>query len=404
MAQSDHKTSIRSEGSHRKDRDRPTRPKGAVIWAHATRAEHEQPLHQLLERLKQQRPDCTLVLSRPDDLTRDQMPEIPNVQVVKQPEDNTTSLDAFLEFWQPDFVLWTSGNLRAAVVDRLTRRNIPIGLVAAETDLISTPTWRWFKAFSRSTLSKLEFLFTLDTPSLRDVEHLKLDSVDVAMGGPFVESAISLPYRETDRAELAGLLLGRPIWLAAHLDPRELSVVLDAHRQVVRYSHRALLIVAPHEMADVEAFASEFKQSTLRSVNWSDGETPEEATQIVFADIPGELGLWYRLAPISFMGRSLFLGMPGSDPNEPAAHGSAVLHGPHLGNRAASYTRFSEASAAQRVTDADSLAQAVTRLIQPDKCATMAHTAWEVASRGSALIDTIADRILDKLDQSRQRQ
>lgn len=378
-------------------------PPGPVIWAHAIKAEHVSPLCQLSERLQSRRPDCTLLLS----LSEDQPENTPFTErsieeqsaiPVSLPAESAASVDAFLDHWRPEFVLWTSGKLQPIFVERVTRRKIPFGLVAAEADLLSTSSWRWFKGASRATLNKLSFIFTLDAASFRNVEHLKLDSVDVAFGGPLLESAVSLPYKEAEREEMAELLLGRQVWLAAHVSDREIPIILDAHRQVVRYSHRAVLILTPDQKADHEKYMSLIEKSAMRCVRWSEGDMPEESTQVIFADVEGELGLWYRLASIAFMGNSLFPGMMGSDPNEPAAHGAAILHGPNLGSRTVSYARFTEAAAARQVSDENTLAAAVTRLIQPDQCATMAHTAWEVASRGAVLTDMIAERVLDDIE------
>ncbi|MEM6482089.1 MAG: glycosyltransferase N-terminal domain-containing protein, partial [Pseudomonadota bacterium] len=322
---------------------------------------------------------------------------------IQLPAESAVSIDAFLDYWRPDFVLWTAGNLRPIFVDRITRRSIPFGLVAAEADLLSKSSWRWFTGSSRTSLGKLTFIFTRDAASFRIVEQMKLESVDVAFGGPLLESAVTLPYNETEREEMAELLLGRQVWLATHVSERELPVILNAHRQIIRYSHRAVLIVVPDQTADPERCMSVIEKSAMRMVRWSEGEMPEESTQVVFADVEGELGLWYRLAPIAFMGNSLFPEMKGSDPNEPAAHGAAILHGPNLGNRTASYALFTEVAAARQVADESTLAAAVTRLIQPDQCAAMAHTAWEVASRGAVLTDMIAERVLDQIEQTGPR-
>lgn len=372
------------------------RPKGTLIWGHATKAEHIFPLYQLADRLQTHDEQVTLMVSCSENIEAG--PREKGIIAIKRPAETATAIEGFLSLWQPDFVLWTAGHLSSNLVDRLTRRGTPIGLVAAEPDLLLSGTWRWFKGYSRNKLNKLNFIYALDATSLRDLENLGLNSVDVAFGGPFLESAISLPYFEKERAEMAALLLGRQVWLAAHLNKLELSLVLEAHRLVLRYSHRALLIVVPGEHGALDDWKSDLEGSQFRSSYWSSGDMPSEATQVLFADVEGELGLWYRIAPISFMGNSMFFGMLGSDPNEPAAHGSAILHGPYVGQRKACYTRFADAAAAKQVEDAESLAAAVTGLIQPDQCASMAQTAWEVASRGAALTDQIADRILDHVD------
>jgi hypothetical protein len=111
----------------------------------------------------------------------------------------------------------------------------------------------------------------------------------------------------------------------------------------------------------------------------------------------GELGLWYRVAPISLVGGSL-QPIGGHNPFEPAALGSAILHGPYVTNFVDIYQRLTEAGAARLVTGPDTLAEAVHELMNPDKAASMAHAAWEVVSQGAEVTDRALDAIFDRLD------
>ena len=61
-------------------------------------------------------------------------------------------------------------------------------------------------------------------------------------------------------------------------------------------------------------------------------EQAPPAEGVWIADTLGELGLWYRLAPIAFVGRSLVPPGGGQNPLEPARLGCAIAVGPHTGN------------------------------------------------------------------------
>jgi hypothetical protein len=98
------------------------------------------------------------------------------------------------------------------------------------------------------------------------------------------------------------------------------------------------------------------------------GELPEAEANVYLADTMGELGLWYRVAPISLVGGSL-QPIGGHNPFEPAALGSAILHGPYVTNFVDIYQRLTEAGAARLVTGPDTLSEAVHELMNPDKAA-----------------------------------
>jgi len=58
---------------------------------------------------------------------------------------------------------------------------------------------------------------------------------------------------------------------------------------------------------------------------------PTAVTDIYVADTLGELGLFYRFAPIVFMGGSL-VEHGGQNPIEAVKLGASIVHGPHVFN------------------------------------------------------------------------
>ncbi|MCZ6859757.1 MAG: 3-deoxy-D-manno-octulosonic acid transferase, partial [Alphaproteobacteria bacterium] len=85
-------------------------------------------------------------------------------------------------------------------------------------------------------------------------------------------------------------------------------------------------------------------------------------TAIYVADTMGELGLFYRLAEVVFIGGSL-VPHGGQNPIEPAQLESAILHGPHMTNFQPIIAALKAAGANQEVADAAELARAVGDLL-----------------------------------------
>ena len=84
---------------------------------------------------------------------------------------------------------------------------------------------------------------------------------------------------------------------------------------------------------------------------------------VYLADTIGELGLWYRLAPVALVGGSI-AEVGGHNPHEPLALGCAVLHGPNVRNFSESYAELSAQGLSRTVTSADELAAAVQAIWQ----------------------------------------
>lgn len=177
----------------------------------------------------------------------------------------------------------------------------------------------------------------------------------------------------------------------------ELEQISAAQRQASRRAHRLLLLLIPAVPAEAAEMAQRLRDDGFVVSCRSDGAEPDEATQIYLADSAAEMGLWYRLAPFTFMGGTLE-GLGGRHPFEPAALGSAVLHGPVTAGHAPAYQRLASAGASRAVRSAADLGNAVEVLLAPDKAAAMAHAAWDVTSSGAGVTNRVVDLIRAHLD------
>ena len=97
------------------------------------------------------------------------------------------------------------------------------------------------------------------------------------------------------------------------------------------------------------------------------------------------------------MGGSL-VPIGGHNPFEPAALGSAILHGPDVRNFADIFARLGQAGAAREVRDWSDLGTTLARVLEPDVAAKMAHAAWEVCSSGADVTERAMDLLFAMLD------
>jgi len=91
-------------------------------------------------------------------------------------------------------------------------------------------------------------------------------------------------------------------------------------------------------------------------------DLPGARVGVYIADTMGELGLFYRLAPIVFMGGSL-VEHGGQNPIEPAKLGSAIVHGPHVFNFTDVYAALDRAGGAHQAGGEAELVQQLGRLL-----------------------------------------
>ena len=94
----------------------------------------------------------------------------------------------------------------------------------------------------------------------------------------------------------------------------------------------------------------------------SAGDAPREGTEIYLADTMGELGLFYRLATVAFVGGTL-IPHGGQNPLEAAKLGCAVIHGPHMTNFQAIADEMQAVGATARAETAAEIAAAADALL-----------------------------------------
>ena len=206
--------------------------------------------------------------------------------------------------------------------------------------------------------------------------------------GNLKASAPPLPAPGAALTELVNALGGRPLWLAASTHPGEDQALLEAHRRLVALRPELLTIIVPRHPGArrrPRRMARGARRSTSRAARGASRRGPGCAVYV--ADTLGELGLFYRVASIAFVGKSL-VAEGGQNPLEAAGLGCATLFGPHMDNFEELAASLLRAGGARRVADGAELAAAVALLLQdPAARAEMASRARAAAASEAGALD-----------------
>ncbi|WP_347311987.1 3-deoxy-D-manno-octulosonic acid transferase [Defluviimonas sp. SAOS-178_SWC] len=376
---------------------RADRSEGVLVWLHLGEGAVLRSLAQLARQLGRERPDLRFLITAEGS-------EAPNTAGFPAgtladvlPPDRLPALRDFLDHWRPDLALLAGASLPPALIAETHDRQIPLILADIRMTPGAAAHWRWRRGMAGSLLARFDRILAQDPETatrLRDIGG-RLLQVDVA--GRIEETTEPLPGNEAERAALAELLQTRPVWLAVACPAAEEEAVLAAQAHAMQLAHRMLLILVPTDPARASDLADRITRDGWTVALRSRDEEPEPEVQVFLADGESELGLWYRLSPVTFMGGTLAPGGGGRSPFEPAALGSAILHGPHPGPYPDAYARLTEARAARLVPTPAALADAVADLIAPDKAATLAHNAWAASSGGAEVTERVAEVVLSTL-------
>ncbi|HXZ14886.1 MAG TPA: 3-deoxy-D-manno-octulosonic acid transferase, partial [Roseiarcus sp.] len=250
------------------------------------------------------------------------------------PLDNPFFVRRFLLHWRPDAALIAESELWPNLIVETKRAGLPLAMINGRISERSFKRWRRAPRFIGALLMHIDLCLAR---SEVDAERLiALGAPRVLVAGDIKYDAAALPADLHELAELSGLASGRQIWIAASTHPGEEIIAARAHKRLAEVFPDALTLVAPRHPERGEAIGRDIEAEGLAVALRSRGERPGRETSIYVCDTIGELGLFYRLAGVVFLGKS-FAGGGGQNPIEPARLASAILHGPMVENFAEAY-------------------------------------------------------------------
>lgn len=286
-------------------------------------------------------------------------------------------VDRFLGYWRPELAIFVESELWPNIVRRLSARQTPLVLVNASLSERSFRGWQRFAGFAGDVFGKIALcLAQTDEEAAR---FRALGAPDVRVTGNL---KFDVPLLAADPAALALLkssIGDRPVWVAASTHEGEEGFVADAHRLVRERQPGLLTILVPRHPQRGDAVRALLEARSLKVAQRSQANPLTPETDVYLADTLGELGLFYRAAPIAFLGGSL-VPVGGHNPIEPVRLGAAVLHGPYVHDQTMLFGLLDNVSPLPPIADAAGLAELVARLIGDPAAAA------EIASRSLAAL------------------
>ncbi|MGA0541471.1 3-deoxy-D-manno-octulosonic acid transferase [Neotabrizicola sp. VNH66] len=317
------------------------RPEGRLVWLHAVGLGEVLALRGLIGALAAAAPDLSfLVTSSARSSAQALAGQLPP-RTVHQflPLDAPHYLARFLGHWRPALSVWAEQDLWPGAVAAADAAGVPLALVNARMNAAAYARRARARGLYADLLSRFRLVAAQEDQT---ASHLAaLGARDVRVTGSLKAAA---PPLAADLAALAAaqrMVQGRRPWLLASSHPEDEAVALAAQAQLHAEDPAHLLILAPRDPARGGQIA------TILPVARRAGPMGGAAVWVV--DTVGEMGLWYRLCPVTLIGGT-FGPIEGHNPWEPAALGSAILHGPRVANFAADFGVLDGAGAALPVT------------------------------------------------------
>jgi 3-deoxy-D-manno-octulosonic-acid transferase len=375
------------------------RPEGPLVWIHSASLGESLSALPLIGRIRKAWPGLNLLVTTwtvtSAELLAKRLPDGVIHQYV--PIDLPTEVGRFLDHWRPELGLLIESELWPNLLTVAHERDVELILVNGRMSKASYKSWRRLPPLIRRLLA-LFSLTLAQTPE--DQRHFRdLGAVDPQCLGNLKLAAAPLTADGQELAALTAALGDRPRWLAASTHPGEDELAAEAHARLAERRPGLLTLIVPRHPNRGPDIAQSLSALGLAVALRSAGEAPSEETEIYVADTIGELGLWYRLARVVFVGGSL-VAHGGQNLLEPAAQGCAILCGPHTTNFARIAEDLAAVGALRRVGDMAELAADVESLLDD---ATLRARMGDAAAAYAMTQTEVLDRVFAALSNSLSR-
>lgn len=285
------------------------------------------------------------------------------VHHVYLPYDLAGSVNRFLDEVNPKLVIIMETELWPNLISALHRRQIPLVIANARLSARSAKGYQKLGKFIRTILQRITLIAAQNQEDGERFLSLGLKRNQLAVTG-------SLKFDISVTPELAAKAIAlrsqwasrRQVWIATSTHEGEETLLLEAHKELLKAHPNLLLILVPRHPERFPVACELTRKAGLSFIQRSSGEVPSSTTQVVIGDTMGELMLLYGIADLAFVGGSL-VDRGGHNPLEAAAHAIPVLMGPHTVNFKDICAKLAQDDGLITVTDTASLVKEISTLL-----------------------------------------
>lgn len=375
---------------------RPTKPRpdGRLIWLHGASVGESISMLPLINRLLEIYPDAHVMVTTGTTTSAEVMAKRLPERAFHQylPIDNPVFAARFVRHWQPTIALWFESEFWPAMLSTIKRRNIPLILINGRISNKSFKRWQQFDFVIKELLD----CFTACLgQSEEDAYRLRaLGAKDAMCLGNLKYAGLPIPVDAEKKKDIQDEIGERPVWLVSSTHSDEEAKIGRYIKELIAKHEGLLTIIAPrHPNRGVEIKELLQEKYQLKTALRSANEKIMPETEVYIADTIGEMGIWYELCPIVFIGGSL---VPHGGQNfmEPSRCRDAVIVGPHMHNFTDAMNRAKRADGIIQIDETVDLIDMVDQLLSNKELLEAKRSlAYNWATSEAKVLDGIAEKI-----------
>jgi 3-deoxy-D-manno-octulosonic-acid transferase len=307
------------------------------VWLHGVSVGEINLIAQWLPRLRAVMPDAHCVVSTTTASGRQLADaKFGSAHTCFFPFDFTWSVRRALSRIRPSLIVLAELEVWPNLLRLAWRHGIPVAIIngrLSDESYARYRRWRWLLS---GCFRRVTFVAAQNSTSAERFVRLGVPAERVAVSGNLKFDGACCDRNNLRTRGLEAWLAGssdQVVWLAGSTQEPEERLAAEAYLALRGDYPNLRLIVAPRHPERCHAVAAEMRAKGLRIVRRTElnqlGRLPADAVLLI--DTIGELGAWWGLSQIAYVGGSMG-DRGGQNMIEPAAYGCAVSFGPNTKN------------------------------------------------------------------------
>tara|TARA_R110000796_G_C14540032_1_gene432792 strand:+ start:825 stop:1859 length:1035 start_codon:yes stop_codon:yes gene_type:complete len=237
----------------------------------------------------------------------------------------------FVRSVQPELAILFETELWPNLIHACRQQGVPVAVVNGRLSPRAFKRYQRLRPLMASTLAEISWLAAKSPADAERFNALGC-STDITL----IVGSLKFEMASQNRAREEGEHLlqewgERPIWVAGSTRDGEETLILQAHRQLLRRYPSALLVLVPRHPQRFDEVAKLCQTESWTLSRRSLQQPATKQTQVYLGDTLGELAMLYAAGRVAFVGGSL-VPLGGHNVLEPAALGRPVLSGSSIEN------------------------------------------------------------------------
>ena len=369
------------------------RPNSRMVWFHAASVGESSIAINLIRAIHAKHPELNFLLTT---VTLSSCKLIEGASLCNTihqyaPLDTPNITKKFIEHWSPDLAVFIESEIWPNLLIN-TEKFCNVILVNGRLSDKSFQRWK----ILRSTMSRLLQLYHVVQPGTKiDFEKFSFFyDKNMQFIGNLKNAAPAMEYKESLLNNLTSSIKDRKVFIAASTHRGEEDIVIQAHKELKRLYPDLLTIIAPRHIDRTDEISHLLDRNNISYSLYSrDRGLISDDTDIYIVDAIGELGAFFRVGKIAFIGGSL-VKVGGHNILEPAKIGLIVLSGIHTFNFTEIVAQFIENNAILVVKDKDDIIKHVQDLFDDQNyMQIMQNRSLQVSNQQTTAMQTTVDYI-----------